>query len=213
MPREIALLSNPAAGRGKAPELARWAAVRMREAGLLVRALAAHDADESAAQVAAAVGDGVDTVAVVGGDGMVHLAAQSLVGTSTRLGVIPSGTGNDVARMLGLGREDPAAAAAREFTEELGLPAPDGEWYALGDVRSGSKTITVWAVEGDLDVTRVVPGTFVLEWPPRSGRQQEFPELDRVEWLDLDTARAKLVSSQRPLIDRLVDLLAPTGTG
>jgi predicted NUDIX family NTP pyrophosphohydrolase len=104
--------------------------------------------------------------------------------------------------------EDPSAAAAREFTEELGLPAPDGERHPLGDVRTGSKTITVWAVEGDLDVGRVVPGTFTLEWPPRSGRQQQFPELDRAEWLDLDTARAKLVTSQRPLIDRLVDLLA-----
>lgn len=104
--------------------------------------------------------------------------------------------------------EDPSAAAAREFTEELGLPAPDGERHPLGDVRTGSKTITVWAVEGDLDVGRMVPGTFTLEWPPRSGRQQQFPELDRAEWLDLDTARAKLVTSQRPLIDRLVDLLA-----
>ena len=105
--------------------------------------------------------------------------------------------------------EDPAAAAAREFTEELGLPAPDGDWHPLGDVRSASKVVTVWAVESDLDVTSMVPGTFTLEWPPRSGRQQEFPELDRVEWLELDTARLKLVSSQRPLVDRLVELLSP----
>jgi predicted NUDIX family NTP pyrophosphohydrolase len=104
--------------------------------------------------------------------------------------------------------EDPAAAAAREFTEELGLPAPVGDWQPLGDVRTGSKKITVWAVEGNLDVGRMVPGTFTLEWPPRSGRQQQFPELDRVEWLNLDTARVKLVVSQRPLLDRLVELLA-----
>jgi predicted NUDIX family NTP pyrophosphohydrolase len=104
--------------------------------------------------------------------------------------------------------EDPAVAAAREFTEELGLPAPIGHWQPLGDVRTGSKTITVWTVEGDLDVRRVVAGTFTLEWPPRSGRRQQFPELDRVEWLDLDTARVKLVTSQRPLLDRLVELLA-----
>jgi predicted NUDIX family NTP pyrophosphohydrolase len=104
--------------------------------------------------------------------------------------------------------EDPAVAAAREFTEELGLPAPIGDWQPLGDVRTGSKTITVWTVEGDLDVRRVVPGTFTLEWPPRSGRRQQFPELDRVEWLDLDTARVKLATSQRPLLDRLVELLA-----
>jgi predicted NUDIX family NTP pyrophosphohydrolase len=107
--------------------------------------------------------------------------------------------------------EDSAAAAAREFTEELGLPAPDGEWLPLGDVRSGSKTITVWTVEGDLDVDAVVPGTFTLEWPPRSGRTREFPEVDRAEWLDLDTARIKLVKGQRPFLDRLTELLAPTG--
>lgn len=107
--------------------------------------------------------------------------------------------------------EDAAAAAAREFSEELGLPAPHGEWHPLGDVRSGSKVITAWAVEGDLDPTRMVPGTFTLEWPPRSGRQQEFPELDRVAWLDVDTARVKLVSSQRPLLDRLVELVATPG--
>jgi predicted NUDIX family NTP pyrophosphohydrolase len=104
--------------------------------------------------------------------------------------------------------EDPAAAAAREFTEELGLPAPSGDWHPLGDIRTGSKTVTAWAVEGDLDVRHMVPGTFTLEWPPRSGRQQEFPELDRVEWLDVDTARFKLVVSQRPLLDQLVELLA-----
>jgi predicted NUDIX family NTP pyrophosphohydrolase len=103
--------------------------------------------------------------------------------------------------------EEPAAAAAREFPKELGLPAPTGDRHPLGDVRTGSKAISVWAVEGDLDVRRMVPGTFTLEWPPRSGRHQQFPELDRVEWLDLDTARGKLVASQRPLIDRLVELL------
>lgn len=108
--------------------------------------------------------------------------------------------------------EDPAAAAAREFTEELGLPAPDGEWRPLGDVRSGSKVITVWAVKGDLDVDAVVPGMFTLEWPPRSGRQQQFPEIDRAEWLDLDTARVKLVKGQRPFLDRLVELLGLAGS-
>ncbi|HET8616956.1 MAG TPA: NUDIX domain-containing protein [Actinomycetales bacterium] len=109
--------------------------------------------------------------------------------------------------------EDAADAAAREFSEELGLPPPDGDWLPLGDVRSGSKVITVWAVEGDLEPTRIVPGTFTLEWPPRSGRQREFPEIDRVEWLDLETARVKLVASQRPLVDRLVEVLAGSGPG
>jgi predicted NUDIX family NTP pyrophosphohydrolase len=103
--------------------------------------------------------------------------------------------------------EDATAAAAREFTEELGLPVPVGDWHPLGDVRTGSKTVAVWAVEADLDTSRMVPGTFTLEWPPRSGQHQRFPELDRVEWLDLDTARVKLVASQRPLLDRLLELL------
>ena len=105
-------------------------------------------------------------------------------------------------------RRGPGGGRRREFTEELGLPAPVGDWQPLGDVRTGSKAITAWAVEADLDASRMVPGTFTLEWPPRSGRQQQFPELDRVEWLDLDTARVKLVMSQRPLLDRLLDLLA-----
>lgn len=105
--------------------------------------------------------------------------------------------------------ETPEAAARREFTEELGLPAPTGTLVALGDVRqSGGKTVTVWAVEGDVDPAAVVPGTFSLEWPPRSGRIQEFPEVDRVDWFDLDTARQKLVAGQRAFLDRLADTLA-----
>ena len=86
--------------------------------------------------------------------------------------------------------ETPEAAARREFTEELGLPAPDGALLPLGEVKqSGGKTITIWAVEGDLSHDDVVPGTFPLEWPPKSGRIQDFPELDRVAWFGLDTAR------------------------
>jgi predicted NUDIX family NTP pyrophosphohydrolase len=104
--------------------------------------------------------------------------------------------------------EEPEAAARREFTEELGLPAPDGEYRPLGEVKqSGGKVVTAWAVEGDLDPAAVVPGTFEMEWPPRSGRQQEFPELDRVEWFGLAAAREKLLKGQLPLLDRLVELL------
>ena len=100
--------------------------------------------------------------------------------------------------------EPAESAARREFTEELGLPVPDGEWLPLGEVRvSSGKVVTVWAVEADLDVDAVVPGTFELEWPPRSGRMQEFPEIDRAAWFDLDTARDKLVKGQRPVLDRL----------
>ncbi|TQS42554.1 NUDIX domain-containing protein [Cryptosporangium phraense] len=104
--------------------------------------------------------------------------------------------------------ETAEAAARREFTEELGLPAPDGALLPLGDVKqSGGKTVTVWAIEGDLSPDDVVPGTFTTEWPPRSGRMQEFPELDRVEWFDLDTAREKLIKGQRAFLDRLAEAL------
>ncbi|MGW4355478.1 NUDIX domain-containing protein [Nocardia sp. NPDC004582] len=103
------------------------------------------------------------------------------------------------------------AAAAREFDEELGLPVPDGEWIALGEVEYGSgrgkKQLTVWAVEADLDPGLVVPGTFEMEWPPRSGRMAEFPEIDRAAWFDLDTAQEKLGKGQRPYLDRLRDQL------
>lgn len=104
--------------------------------------------------------------------------------------------------------ETPEAAARREFAEELGLPAPDGTLLSLGDVKqSGGKTVTVWAVEGDLSPGDVVPGTFSLEWPPKSGRIQDFPEVDRVAWFDLDTAREKLVKGQRTFLDRLGESL------
>jgi predicted NUDIX family NTP pyrophosphohydrolase len=103
--------------------------------------------------------------------------------------------------------EEPVAAARREFAEELGLPAPDGCWLPLGDVRQSGKVVTAWAVEADLDPAAVVPGTFELEWPPRSGRKQEFPEVDRVEWFGLDAARVKLVKGQRAFLDRLSEVV------
>lgn len=76
----------------------------------------------------------------------------------------------------------------------------------LGEVRqSGGKTVTAWAVEGDLDPAAVVPGTFRMEWPPKSGRTREFPELDRVQWLALDRARELVVSAQAAFLDRLAE--------
>jgi predicted NUDIX family NTP pyrophosphohydrolase len=96
-------------------------------------------------------------------------------------------------------------AARREFTEELGVAAPRGPYLELGAHRQSSrKTITIFAVEADLDPVIVRPGTFALEWPPKSGRLQEFPEIDRVEWFDLDTARVKIVAGQVAVLDRLV---------
>ncbi|WP_405578640.1 NUDIX domain-containing protein [Streptomyces sp. NBC_01092] len=97
-------------------------------------------------------------------------------------------------------------AARREFQEELGLPAPDGEAVPLGEVKqSGGKIVTVWAIEADLDPATVVPGTFRMEWPPRSGRTQEFPELDRVRWLAVDRAREVIVTAQAAFLDRLAE--------
>ncbi|SDS04868.1 NUDIX domain-containing protein [Jiangella sp. DSM 45060] len=105
--------------------------------------------------------------------------------------------------------ETPEAAARREFTEELGVPVPDGELVELGTVKqSGGKTVTAWALRGDLDPAAVVPGTFELEWPPRSGRTQEFPEVDRVEWFPLDVAREKIVKAQAAFLDRLADAVS-----
>ncbi|PKV77327.1 NUDIX domain-containing protein [Nocardia fluminea] len=109
------------------------------------------------------------------------------------------------------GEESALDAAGREFIEELGLPVPEGEWIDLGEVsyRSGArrKYLTVWAVEGDLDPADVVPGTFEMEWPPRSGRVAEFPEIDRADWFDPATATEKLGKGQRPFLERLTGRL------
>ena len=97
-------------------------------------------------------------------------------------------------------------AARREFREELGLPPPDGEAVPLGEVRqTNGKVVTAWAIEADLDPATVVPGVFSMEWPPKSGRVQEFPELDRVEWFGLERARAVIVKAQAAFLDRLAE--------
>ncbi|MEU5041145.1 NUDIX domain-containing protein [Streptomyces griseorubiginosus] len=97
-------------------------------------------------------------------------------------------------------------AARREFQEELGLPPPDGEAVSLGEVRqTNGKVVTAWAIEADLDPATVVPGVFSMEWPPRSGRTQEFPELDRVAWFGPERARAVIVKAQAAFLDRLAE--------
>ena len=97
-------------------------------------------------------------------------------------------------------------AARREFREELGLPPPDGEAVALGEVtQANGKVVTAWAIEADLDPAAVVPGTFTMEWPPKSGRRQEFPELDRVEWMTPERARPLLIKGQTVFLDRLAE--------
>jgi len=107
-----------------------------------------------------------------------------------------------------LEEEDPLVAARREFVEELGHHAPSGDFIDLGEVaQSSGKRIRAWAVEGDLDVSRITSNTFEMEWPPGSGRMQRFPEIDRAGWFDLDTARTKLVKGQVRFIDLLIDSL------
>lgn len=101
--------------------------------------------------------------------------------------------------------EEPLAAALREFAEELGRPAPEGPTIALGEFRqAGGKRVTVFAREGDLDASDVHGDTFEMEWPPRSGRRQSFPEIDRAEWVPLDRARTRLVTGQIPALDALL---------
>jgi predicted NUDIX family NTP pyrophosphohydrolase len=104
--------------------------------------------------------------------------------------------------------EEPLAAALREFAEETGLAAPEGPRHALGEARMPSgKVVAAWAVQGDLDAAAAVSNTFTMQWPPRSGRMQEFPELDRFAWVDLAGARELLVSGQVVFLDRLAALL------
>lgn len=109
--------------------------------------------------------------------------------------------------------EDPAAAARREFAEELGLPVPEGAWLPLGEARQRSgKTVTVWAVEAELDVASVVPGTFTMEWPRGSGVQQEFPEMDRFAWCTPEEAAELLIVGQRIFVKRLRDRVRAAGS-
>ena len=100
--------------------------------------------------------------------------------------------------------EDPLAGALREFAEELGHAPPDGAVIDLGEIRQkAGKRVIAFAVQGDFDPAAIVPGTFEMEWPPRSGRRQAFPEIDRVAWFDLATAAAKIVRGQVELLERL----------
>lgn len=109
-----------------------------------------------------------------------------------------------------LAGEDPLDAAYREFEEEVGLETPAGKAVFLGERRQpGGKRVSVWALEGDLDVTDSSSNTFSLEWPRGSGKVREFPEVDRVEWVSIDQARRKLVKGQTPFIDALLGALAP----
>ena len=102
--------------------------------------------------------------------------------------------------------EDPLAAARREFEEELGTPV-SGDFVELTAIKqNGGKLVYAWAVRGDLDPERLKSNSFTMEWPPRSGKMQSFPEVDRAGWFDLETARRKILESQRGLIEQVSDI-------
>jgi predicted NUDIX family NTP pyrophosphohydrolase len=105
--------------------------------------------------------------------------------------------------------EDLLSVARREFQEEAGSPAPAGEPLPLGAVRQkGGKLVHAWALEGDLDPVTVRSNTFSIEWPPGSGQQREFPEIDRLAWFPADEARRRIKEAQAVFIDRLEGALA-----
>ena len=104
--------------------------------------------------------------------------------------------------------EDPLAAARREFEEELGTVAPDGPVTDLGEIKQKSgKIVSAWAVAGDVDVTDITSNTVEVQWPPRSGKMLEIPEVDRAEWFGLQAAREKINPAQVELLDRLAEIL------
>jgi predicted NUDIX family NTP pyrophosphohydrolase len=109
--------------------------------------------------------------------------------------------------------EDVEVAARREFREETGV-AFSGSLDPLGETRQrGGKRVFAFAVEGDVDVQTIRSNTFEIEWPPKGGQMQSFPEIDRAEWFDLPSARAKILEGQRPLLDRLAEFVHQSERG
>lgn len=101
--------------------------------------------------------------------------------------------------------KEPLAAAKREFEEEMGVP-PAGDFLPLEPVRQPSgKLVLAWAVRSDFDPSSLKSNTFFMEWPPKSGRQQEFPEVDRAAWFELESARPKILKGQAPFLDQLME--------
>jgi predicted NUDIX family NTP pyrophosphohydrolase len=107
--------------------------------------------------------------------------------------------------------EEALAVAMREFTEEVGV-AVDGAFLDLGEVtQPGRKVVRAFALAGDVDVNNLKSNTFEMEWPPKSGRRQSFPEVDRAEWFAPDAARRKILAGQRPFIERLLERMGEGG--
>ena len=110
--------------------------------------------------------------------------------------------------------EDALDAARREFREETGFEAPGGEWIPLGDIRqAGGKVVTAWAAEGNCVAEEIRSNMFEMEWPPKSGRKQEFPEVDRAGWFSLVEAKTRIVAGQAAFLDRLVERLGEMPDG
>ena len=108
--------------------------------------------------------------------------------------------------------EDPLAAARREFFEETGLEPPDADYFDLGEIKQNSgKIVRAFGFVGDWDVRRLRSNEFELEWPPKSGRTQRFPEVDEARFVSIDEARRLLLPAQLPLIERLLARLQPAG--
>ena len=131
---------------------------------------------------------------------LVHMGGPFWARKDEHAWSIPKGEHSDT--------QDPHQVAAREFAEELGSPLPEGPETPLGSAVTSGKSITVFARDADFDATSCVSNTFEIEWPPRSGRLQRFPEVDRAEWFDATTAREKLVKGQIVFLDRLLAVVA-----
>jgi len=107
--------------------------------------------------------------------------------------------------------ENPLAAARREFEEETGITAR-GDFRELTEIKQkGGKLLKIWAFEGDCDPREIKSNTFTMEWPPRSNKTQEFPEVDRAAWFSLQEAEEKILEGQKPLLDELAEMLSPSG--
>jgi predicted NUDIX family NTP pyrophosphohydrolase len=110
--------------------------------------------------------------------------------------------------------DDALLAARREFGEETGFKLPDQGLYALGEVRLASgKTIKAWCVEGDCNADAIKSNTFAMEWPPKSGKLQDFPEVDRAGWFGPGIALQKIHRAQRQFLSRLVEYLGADKNG
>ena len=136
---------------------------------------------------------------------LVHPGGPFFVNKDMHSWSIPKGELND--------NEDFLEAAKREFFEETGSPV-SGEFICLEPVSvKGGKTVYIWAVEGDIDTSNVKSNEFELEWPPRSGKTNFFPEVDRAQWFTIESAREKIFPGQLPVLEQLYDILKSKSSG